>query len=71
MDIFPWHNGIGALLVTAALDALKAEGISKVALVVFNRNDAGNAFWERMGFTTRPDLNYRNKTLVALERIDT
>lgn len=65
------HNGIGTRLVNTALEALHAEGISKVALVVFGRNEDGNAFWERLGFTTRPDLNYRNKALVELERIDT
>lgn len=64
------YNGIGTRLVNAALEALRAEGISKVALVVFARNEGGNAFWERLGFTARPDLNYRNKALVELERID-
>jgi hypothetical protein len=53
------------------LNALRTEGISKVALVVFDRNSGGNAFWEHLGFTTRPDLIYRNKALVELERIDT
>lgn len=65
------HNGIGTRLVNTALEALRAEGISKVALVVFGRNEGGNAFWEHLGFTARPDLNYRNKALVKLERIDT
>jgi len=63
-------DGVGRALVDAALAALRDEGITKVALVVFGRND-GNAFWERMGFTTRPDLNYRNRSLVQTERIDT
>ena len=65
------HNGIGTRLVETALEALKCEGISKVALVVFEKNSSGNAFWERMGFTTRPDLNYRNKALIDLVRMDT
>lgn len=64
-------EGIGRTLVEAALDALKAEGIHKVALVVFDRNEKGNAFWEKMGFTTREDLVYRNKALTELVRIDT
>ena len=42
----------------------------EVALVVFDRNKAGNEFWEKMGFTTRNDLIYRNKALVEIERID-
>ena len=64
-------QGIGRRLVEAALTALKAEGISKVALVAFRRNGPGNAFWERMGFEARDDLNYRNLALRALTRTDT
>ena len=64
-------RGIGASLVGHALDSLKALGIHKVALVVFSRNDLGNAFWERMGFTVRDDLVYRNLALTDLRRIDT
>jgi hypothetical protein len=37
------------MLVEAAMDALKANGINKVALVVFDRNKDGNAFWEKVG----------------------
>ena len=66
-----WNNQIGTRLVDAALEALRTEGISKAALVVFERNERGNGFWERMGFTERPDLVYRNKEIVKLERIDT
>lgn len=65
------HSGIGTRLVETALDALKGEGISKVALVVFDKNNGGNDFWEHMGFTMRPDLNYRNKALIDLVRMDT
>ena len=65
------HNGIGTRLVETALEAFKDEGISKVALVVFEKNDGGNAFWEYMGLSTRPDLNYRNKALIDLVRMDT
>ncbi|MDR1821580.1 MAG: GNAT family N-acetyltransferase [Oscillospiraceae bacterium] len=66
-----WGQHIGARLVEAALAALKAEGISKVALVVFERNARGNGFWERLGFMERTDLVYRNKALAELTRIDT
>ena len=65
------YRGVGRALVGAALAALKAEGINKVALVTFKYNGPGNAFWEKMGFTVRDDLNYRNKALVELKRIDT
>ena len=71
VDVTIWNNQIGTELVETALNALRAEGISKVALVVFERNERGNGFWERMGFTARPDLVYRNKALVPLERMDT
>ena len=63
--------GTGTNLVQHALDALRAEGIHKVALVVFAGNEQGNAFWERLGFTKRDDLTYRNKSLSELTRIDT
>lgn len=64
-------QGIGRRLVQAALDALEREGIHKVALVVFERNRLGNAFWQRLGFTSREDLIYRNKNIHKLNRIDT
>ena len=65
------RQGVGQALVDRALAALEAEKISKVALLTFKYNEAGNAFWERQGFTLREDLNYRNRALVALKRIDT
>ena len=62
--------GIGNKLVELALGALKDEGINKVLLVAFKKNEGGNAFWEAQGFTIREDLNYRNKALTELVRID-
>ncbi len=62
--------GIGKKLVELGLDALKDEGITKVLLVAFKKNEGGNAFWESQGFTLREDLNYRNKALTELVRID-
>ncbi len=62
---------IATKLVEAVLQALKAEGITKVALVAFTRNEIGNKFWESVGFTERTDLVYRDKMLVELQRIDT
>jgi len=60
-------SGIGSRLVDAVLSALKNEGINKVALTAFSRNESGNAFWEKCGFTAREDLTYRNKEIVELE----
>ena len=64
------RSGIGKKLVELGLDALKDEGITKVLFVAFKKNEGGNAFWESQGFTLREDLNYRNKALADLVRID-
>lgn len=64
-------QGIASKLVECAMDALMLEGINKVALVVFDRNEAGNVFWEKLGFTSRNDLIYRNKEIMRQVRIDT
>lgn len=63
--------GIAKNLVQHALDALEEIGIHKAALVVFERNANGNDFWEKLGFTVRDDLVYRNKTISEMTRIDT
>ena len=56
-------NGIGKKLVNAAIEALRKEKINKVALVVFDSNDLGNAFWQSLGFDKRSDLVYRNLSI--------
>lgn len=56
-------RGIGRQMVTFAMEALKKEGISKVSLIAFTVNDIGNAFWNRIGWTRRLDLNYYDFTL--------
>lgn len=64
-------QGLGRRLVDNALAALEAEGIHKAALVVFEHNQLGNGFWEKLGFTSREDLVYRNRNIHELKRIDT
>lgn len=64
-------QGLGRRLVDNALAALEAEGIHKAALVVFEHNQLGNGFWEKLGFTSREDLVYRNRNIHELQRIDT
>ena len=64
-------NGIAKQLVNLTMAALEEEGIHKVALVAFEQNEIGNAFWEHIGFTAREDLVYRNKNIHALPRVDT
>jgi len=73
VDIHSRNQGIGRKLVNKSIEALKKEGISKVALVVFKNNEIGNHFWEGLGFTIREDLVYRNKAIseFELKRIDT
>ncbi len=65
------RRGIGKALVERALQALKEIGIHKVAMVVFRSNLDGNLFWEKLGFTIREDLVYRNMALAQMERLDT
>lgn len=65
------NNGIGTKLVDKAMKAFENIGITKVALVVFEKNETGNAFWEKKGFTSRQDLVYRNKQITEMIRIDT
>lgn len=64
-------QGIGKKLVNKAVSTLSGIGINKTALVVFEKNENGNAFWQKLGFTVRNDLIYRNKTINEFERIDT
>ena len=65
------RQGIRRRLVEAALKALKEQGIHKVNLVAFAHNEKGNAFWEKMGFTQRPNLIYLNRVLTEMVWIDT
>lgn len=64
-------RGIGSSLVEHALQALAQEGITKVNLVAFCRNQAGIRFWMRQGFVVRDDLAYLDRSLVKMIRIDT
>lgn len=57
------RQGIAALLLRTAEDALRKEGITKVFGLVFKDNDAANSFWEQEGYSLRTNLNYRNKSL--------
>jgi ribosomal protein S18 acetylase RimI-like enzyme len=56
-------KGIGRDLLDAVEGAMKKEGINKIALVAFRTNETGNRFWEKQGYTDRPDLVYRNKSI--------
>jgi len=57
------RHGIGKDMVVHCMNALKKEGINKVSLIAFTKNDVGNAFWKSIGWTKREDLNYYDFTL--------
>ena len=57
------RKGVGKAMVVACMEALKKEEINKVSLIAFTRNDIGNAFWNKIGWTKRQDLNYYDFTL--------
>lgn len=65
------NRGIAGRLVESVMAALDKEGINKAALVAFKKNEIGNKFWEKRGFTVRDDLVYRNKIIHDSYRIDT
>ena len=56
-------QGIGKSMVVFCMEALQEEKISKVSLIAFRTNDAGNAFWNEIGWKRRDDLNYYEFTL--------
>lgn len=56
-------HGIGKSMVVFCMKRLQEEEISKVSLIAFTSNDIGNAFWKKIGWTKREDLNYYDFTL--------
>jgi len=50
------ERGIGALLVNAAVSAIKREGIPKVHCLVKRNNLIAQQFWEACGFELRDEL---------------
>ncbi len=60
------RQGIGEKLLDNVMTALKKEGINKVLLVVLDKNEKGNSFWEKQGFTKRNDIVYRNKAIYEI-----
>ena len=57
------RQGVGKAMVVACMEALQKEQINKVSLIAFTKNDIGNAFWNKIGWTEREDLNYYDFTL--------
>ena len=52
------RRGIGTHMVGYCMHKLKEMGINKVSLIAFTANDAGNAFWNHIGWTRKSDVNY-------------
>lgn len=50
------RRGIGRALLRHGLDALRREGIDKCHLLVYRSNEAGMAFWRRVGAEERVSL---------------
>ncbi len=56
-------RGIGTALAKATTEALRREGINKVSLVAFSKNEIGNRFWQKLGWEMRNDLNSYDMSL--------
>ena len=52
------RRGIGTQMVAFCMHQLRYMGINKVSLIAFTRNDAGNAFWNKIGWTKKTNVNY-------------
>ena len=52
------RRGIGTQMVAFCMHQLRYLGINKVSLIAFTRNDVGNAFWNKIGWTRKTDVNY-------------
>lgn len=67
LAVAPTHRrrGIGEALVERCLAALRAEGIAKCHLFVYADNEAGQAFWTRVGWERRDDVLMMSRNLSA------
>jgi ribosomal protein S18 acetylase RimI-like enzyme len=51
-------RGIGKQLMERVIEALGAEGVPRLSLLVYKDNSQGNEFWQRTGWQKRSDVNY-------------
>jgi len=56
-------QGIGRKLVQSCCRELHRQGILRVSIVAFTANEAGNAFWESIGFKHDEHLTMRRATV--------
>lgn len=61
------RRGLARQLVAAACEAVQDVGIQKVNIVLLDNNVGGRAFWERLGFTDRSELQFMERWLVDAE----
>ena len=52
------RRGIGTQMVAFCMHQLRIMGINKVSLIAFTTNEAGNAFWNKIGGTRKTNVNY-------------
>jgi len=52
------RRGIGRQMVGFCMHQLRRMGINKVSLIAFTKNEGGNAFWNRIGWTRKTNVNY-------------
>ena len=55
--------GIGRLLVESCMKRLAREGIARCHLFVYPDNEQGLAFWQKMGFEQRRDIQLCSRNL--------
>ncbi|MBE5969652.1 MAG: GNAT family N-acetyltransferase [Lachnospiraceae bacterium] len=51
------RKGIGKSMVLFAIEKLQEEKINDVSIIAFTANDIGNAFWKKLGWELRRDIN--------------
>jgi putative acetyltransferase len=63
LAVAPSHRkkGIGRKLAKRCIESLGAVGIEKCHLFVYYENKEGKAFWEKMGWTLRTDIQVVSK----------
>jgi ribosomal protein S18 acetylase RimI-like enzyme len=57
------NKGTGRKLVERCLESLGNDGIKKCHLFVFQKNKEGKAFWEKIGWTPRTDIQVVSREL--------
>lgn len=57
------RKGIAKALIEACLTALKKKGGDKCHLFVFNENEAGKMFWQKIGWQERNDISVYSKNI--------